>query len=210
MELLIINDNPYDQNVYIYYDKATKEGVIIDASDSYETIRRAIEEHEITVKAILLTHGHFDHTLCVDKLRELTGAPVYAHEAEAELLKNSEYNRGIMRGLDISVVADKLFSDGEVFSLIKGVELQVIHTPGHTAGGVCYYDSARAVIFTGDTLFRETIGRTDMPTGDTKTLIASVRDKLFTLPDNVTVYPGHDQSTTISHEKEYNYRIGAN
>lgn len=208
MELIIIADNPYGQNIYIYYDKATKEGVIIDASDSYDTIRRAVEENEIRVKAILLTHGHFDHTFCVDKLREYTGAQVYAHTAEVELLKNTEYNRAVLRDLDISVAADKLFADGDVFSFANGeATLKVIHTPGHTAGGVCYYDEARGIIFTGDTLFRETIGRTDMPTGDTDTLVTSVREKLFTLPGNVTVYPGHDQSTTIAHEKKYNNRV---
>ncbi|MCL1863029.1 MAG: MBL fold metallo-hydrolase [Defluviitaleaceae bacterium] len=206
MELITINDNPYGQNVYIYYDNVSKEGVLIDASDSYDTIRRTLEVNGINIKAILLTHGHFDHVFCVDKLRKLTGAPVYAHGAEAELLANSEYNRAVLRGLDISVVADKYLADGEVFTFAS-VELQVIHTPGHTAGGVCYYDSERAVIFTGDTLFRGTIGRTDMPTGDTDTLITSIREKLFILPDDVTVYPGHENSTTISHEKKYNNRL---
>ena len=205
MELIIINDNPYGQNIYIYFDKNTKEGVIVDASDSYETVRKTIEENQINVKAILLTHGHFDHILCVDKIRELTKAPVYAHESETVILENAEFNRGVLRGLDITVKPDKFFVDGDVFTFADGIELKVIHTPGHTAGGVCYYDEKNAVVFTGDTLFRGTIGRTDMPTGDTDTLIKNVREKLFTLPDGVIVYPGHEASSTIAYEKEHNY-----
>ena len=206
MEIKIINDNDYGENIYIYYDKATNEGVIIDPGDSLETIVGAIKN--LKIKGILLTHGHFDHIFTVDKVRELTGAPVYAHKAEAEVLKSSEYNRSVWRDMEISVVADKFFEDGDVFEISDEIKLKIIHTPGHTAGGLCYYDEKNGIMFTGDTLFKETIGRTDMPTGSRATLLKSVREKLFTLDGNVKVFPGHGKSTTVSHEKIYNYPVG--
>jgi glyoxylase-like metal-dependent hydrolase (beta-lactamase superfamily II) len=207
MELLITDDNPYGENIYIYYDKESLEGVIIDPGDSYELIREAIEEHKIKIVAILLTHGHYDHTFRANEIRELTGAPVYAHQNEVQLLQNTEHNRSGIRGLMVSVAPDKLFSDGEVFKFAN-TELKVIHTPGHTAGGICFYDEKNAKVFTGDTLFKETIGRTDIPTGCTQTLMASIREKLFTLPDDVMVFPGHDKHSTIKHEKKYNKILG--
>jgi len=204
MELAIINDNPYGQNVYIYFCAETGEGVVIDPGECLGTIKKTIEEKKIKVSAILLTHGHFDHTIRTNELREFTNAPVYVHEEEKELLKNPEYNRSGYRGLDVSVIPDKFFKDGDVYTFSNGEELKVIHTPGHTAGGVCYYDEKAGIIFTGDTLFKETIGRTDMPTGDHATLLRSIKEKLFTLPENVTVYPGHEESSSICHEMKYN------
>jgi len=204
MELVIVNENPYGQNVYFYFDKETGEGIVIDPGDCIDEMKRTIEDEKINVIGILLTHGHFDHTYCVNELREFTNAPVYAHEGEKELLRNPEFNRSGYRGLEISVVPDKFFSDGDVFAFSNGEELKVIHTPGHTAGGVCYYDEKAGVIFTGDTLFKGTIGRTDMPTGNHAELLESIREKLFTLPENVMVFPGHEESSSISHEMKYN------
>jgi len=207
MELIVINDNPYGQNIYVYFDSETREGVVIDSGDSFETVRKVLEQNDITLKAILLTHGHFDHTFSVNELRALTNAPVYAHVDETELLRNAEYNRSSLRGIEIIVEADKHFSDGDVFEISANGKLKVIHTAGHTAGGVCYYDEENAFLFTGDTLFKETIGRTDMPTGNHDTLLKSIREKLFILPENVTVFAGHEDSSTIAHEKKYNRAI---
>ena len=205
MEIIVINDNAYGQNIYVYFDKETKEGVVIDASDSFETVKRVIEENGIKVKAVLLTHGHFDHIFGLAEIRGY--APVYAHEDEAELLQNADMNRSGYRGLNITAVPDKLFKDGDVFEF-AGAVLRVIHTPGHTAGGACYYDEKNGVLFTGDTLFKETIGRTDMPTGDHATLVKSIGEKLFTLPEGVKVFPGHEEYSTIGHEKKYNPAMG--
>ncbi|MCL2223777.1 MAG: MBL fold metallo-hydrolase [Defluviitaleaceae bacterium] len=207
MELITVNDNPYGQNVYFYFCKETGEGGVIDPGDCFEAIKKTIEDNKIKISAILLTHGHFDHTFRTNEVREFTNAPVYAHSAETELLQNPEYNRSGYRGLDVIVKPDKHFSDGDVFTFQNGETLKVIHTPGHTAGGVCYYDEKAGVIFTGDTLFRGTIGRTDMPTGNHAELIKSVKEKLFTLPENVTVYPGHEESSSIRHEKQYNRAV---
>ena len=204
MELLIIDDNPFGENIYIYYDKESGEGIIIDPGDSFDLIRNAIEENNIKVVAILLTHGHFDHVFRANEVRELTNAPIYSHESEVPLLQDTEFNRAGRRGLEVTVSPDKYLADGDIFSFANGTELKVIHTPGHTAGGICFYDEKNAMIFTGDTLFRETVGRTDLPTGCTHTLLSSIREKLFTLPDNVTVFPGHDRKTTIEHEKKHN------
>lgn len=205
MELKIIDSNPYGQNIYVYFD--SESAVIIDPGDSLEEMKQFIAEKNLSVKAILLTHGHFDHTFCVNELRDFTKAPVYAHADEAKLLENPEWNRSGYRGLAISVLADKLFTDGDIFEISDNARLKVIHTPGHTAGGVCYYDEEGGVIFTGDTLFRGTIGRTDMPTGNHNALIKSVREKLYTLPGEVKVYPGHEEGTTIEHERKYNSRV---
>ncbi|MCL2578098.1 MAG: MBL fold metallo-hydrolase [Defluviitaleaceae bacterium] len=204
MELVIVNDNPYGQNVYFYFDKETGEGVVIDPGDCFDAIKKTIEENKIKVSGILLTHGHFDHTFRANEVRELTNAPIYAHKEEIGVLQNPEYNRSGYRGLDVSVIPDKLFSDGDVFTFSNGEELKVIHTPGHTAGGVCYYDEKAGIIFTGDTLFKETIGRTDMPTGNHAALLKNIKEKLFTLPENVRVYPGHEESSSIQHEMKYN------
>ncbi|MCL1845805.1 MAG: MBL fold metallo-hydrolase [Defluviitaleaceae bacterium] len=204
MKLKIINDNPYGQNVFICYDGT--DAVVIDPGDNLSAIKDFIADKNLRVKAILLTHGHYDHTICVNELREFTSAPVYAHADEAKLLQSADWNRSDYRGLNVSVTPDKFFEDGDIFEISDNARLKVIHTPGHTAGGVCYYNEDGGVIFTGDTLFRETIGRTDMPTGDHATLIKSVREKLFSLPGGVIAWPGHEESTTIEHEKQNNTR----
>jgi glyoxylase-like metal-dependent hydrolase (beta-lactamase superfamily II) len=202
MKLQIINDNPYDQNIYLYIQD--NEAVIIDPGDSFASICEAVAKHGVKVIGILLTHGHFDHTLSVNALREHTSAPVYAHENEVPLLADAEINRAGLRGINVSVTPDKTFTHGGTFKFQNGSELKILHTPGHTAGGVCFYDEKNAALFTGDTLFRDTIGRTDMPTGDHHTLITSISEKLFTLPDNTTVYPGHGESSSVAHEKAHN------
>lgn len=201
MELIIVNANPYEQNVYFYFDKNSGEGVVIDPGDCLAAIKETIAEHGIKVVAILLTHGHFDHTFRANELREFTGAPIIAHESEAELLQSTDWNRSGYRGLNVAVRPDSFY--GTEFS-VGDATFRVIHTPGHTAGGVCLYDESAGIIITGDTLFRGTIGRTDMPTGNHAELLASVREKLFSLPDDVRVFPGHGESSSIGFEKEYN------
>ncbi|MCL2356866.1 MAG: MBL fold metallo-hydrolase [Defluviitaleaceae bacterium] len=204
MELKIIQAELFGQNIYVYHDGVT--AVIIDPGDNFDGVKNFVAEKNLKVKAILLTHGHFDHIYRANEVRELFGAPVYAHSNEAKLLQRADWNRSEYRGLDITVAADNFFKDGDIFEISDSARFSVIHTPGHTGGGVCYYDRENAVIFTGDTLFRETIGRTDMPTGDHETLLSSIRNKLFSLPDDVKVYPGHEGSTTIAHEKKNNSR----
>jgi len=198
--------NSMGQNIYLYYDKLLTEGVLIDAGCN-ETDRADIaaflQEKGITVKAILLTHGHFDHIIAADEMRTLTNAEIYCHALEEPMLQDHELNLSTMIKKNISITPDKTLQDGDTFRF-GNATLEVLHTPGHTPGGVCYYDRENGNLFTGDTLFHESVGRTDFPQSNGKTLKKSIAEKLLTLPGNTNVYPGHGQSTTISHEKQNN------
>ena len=151
----------------------------------------------------MLTHGHFDHIFAVNELSKEHNIPIYAGAAEEKLLKHSEYN-GATYYMRKEYVVDnyKVLKDGEKICL-GGIDIEVIFTPGHTEGSVCYYIDDAKVVFTGDTLFRESIGRTDMPTGDATLIIESLY-LLITLNDEVIVYPGHGEHSTIGYEKENN------
>ena len=195
MELIIINNNDLGQNVYIYFDPATKEGVIIDPGNNPEDIMEAINQNNIKVKAILLTHGHFDHISSVEEIKEQTEALVYCHEQEKQFLEDSSLNlSGMRRVKEVKFSPDGLLGDN-IFCF------KVIHTPGHTPGCVCYYDEENGIIFTGDTLFKNAVGRTDLPLSDHGALVKAVKEKLFSLPDDTVVYPGHGESTSIGGEK---------
>ena len=198
--------NSMGQNIYLYYDKPGGEGVLIDAGCSEADradITAFLSDKNIAVKAILLTHGHFDHIIAADEMKALAGAEIYCHKLEEPMLGDPGLNLATMIKTKLQVAPDKLLQDGDVFP-VAGARLEVLHTPGHTPGGVCYYDRANGNLFAGDTLFRESVGRTDLPGGNSKTLKKSIADKLLTLPGNTNVYPGHGQSTTIAHEKQNN------
>ena len=203
MKLAAFNSNAMGQNIYLYYDETRKEGVIIDAGcskDDSAAIARAITDNSITIKALLLTHGHFDHITAVEDMKALTGAMLYCHQQEKPFLETPALNLSTMIGKEIGVTPDGLFVDGDVFE-IGGAKLQVLHTPGHTPGGVCFYDEANETLFTGDTLFRQSIGRTDLPQSSHAVLMDSIKDRLLALPDSIKVYPGHGPSTTIKDER---------
>jgi len=200
--------SPYYTNAYIYYDESTLEAAVIDPGGSADKLMETAKEHGLTIKYILLTHGHFDHIAAVNELKALSGAFVAAFEGEGELLKNPDMNlSGIGMGKDLSITSDKLLKDGDFIEIGTG-KLAVIHTPGHTSGGACYYDAENGILFSGDTLFKGTLGRYDLPTSDGATLFASIKNKLFTLPDDVKVLPGHEASTTIGCEKANNVMVG--
>ena len=206
MEIKVFNNNRMMQNVYLYYDKNVGNGFLIDAGCSkadMKAIAAFISENSITVKGILLTHGHYDHIIAVDEVKSLTSAVVCSHEIEKQMLENPEVNLSVYSGLSATVIPEKLFNDGDIFQVGES-SLKVLHTPGHTPGGVCYYDEENGNLFAGDTLFQESVGRTDFPLGNHSGLIKSIAEKLFTLPDSTKVYPGHGASTTIGHEKQYN------
>ena len=203
MKLKIIDDNDMLQNIYIYYDNKTGEGVIIDPGHNTEEIVDEIED--LNIKGILLTHGHYDHITKAKKIKNLTSSIICCHRLEENMLKNADINLSSKRkGKEpISLVPDKLFEDGEEFAFADTC-FKVIHVPGHTGGCVSYYDEKNGVLFTGDTLFRESVGRTDLPESDRSLITPSIKDKLFTLPDDTKVYPGHGQPTTIGYEKAHN------
>lgn len=190
-------------NTYFIYREGSSDIIVFDPADRGEYLFSKFQEKGFNVAAILLTHGHFDHILGIEDLQKHTDAKLYASEDEAELAKDIELNCSQMFRRECSVNPDILFSDGEKVTLAD-IELEVIKTPGHTVGGCCYYIEEAGFLISGDTLFLESVGRTDLPTGSMGTLIRSIKEKLFILPDETIVYPGHGPSTTIEHEKEYN------
>ena len=190
-------------NCYLVMNTETKEAIIIDPADSAETVIAAATTLEVKPVGILLTHGHFDHIGAAAELSKHYGIEVAAGSAEAQLLKEAELNLSTQIDTLLSVIPERLFRDREMISL-AGFQIQVFYTPGHTSGGVCYYFPEEEVMFTGDTLFYESIGRTDLPTGSAAALVRSVQELLNNIPEITTVYPGHGSRTTIAHEKAYN------
>lgn len=191
-------------NCYLAYHKDTKETIIIDPADHGEPILDKIKTLGLKPAAIFLTHGHFDHIMSVPLIKESYNISVYAHEAEQEILEDAEKNASLAflrRGF--TVKADEFFTDNQEV-VIAGFRVKVIHTPGHTIGGVCYYVEDEGVLFCGDTLFADSYGRTDLPTGSEAALMRSLREKLFVLPDDVMAYPGHGEATSVGYEKQYN------
>ncbi len=196
-------------NVYIYYNTDSKEGVIIDPAGDYNMIVTLLEENGIEIKAIILTHGHYDNILSLEEVKAFTNAKIYAMKAEENTLKDPKLNMSYKVKYEmeekgnLSVVADVLVKDGFILD-IGVMRLKFIHTPGHTEGSCCIYDEENKLVFTGDTLFKSNIGRTDYSTSSIKDILNSIENKLFTLPNETLVYPGKYSSTTIGDEKNDN------
>ena len=189
-------------NCYLCMNKDTKEGFIVDPGADELKISANISKMEMLPKAILLTHGHFDHIEAVDGLKKRYDIPVIVGENEDRLLLDSRMNLSSMFGNPMQVCADKFLSDGEKMT-VAGFDIKYIHTPGHTPGSGCYYLAEEQVLFSGDTLFQASRGRTDFPGGSEAAIINSIRNKLLTLPGETEVYPGHMNITTIDSEKVY-------
>ncbi|MBE6637103.1 MAG: MBL fold metallo-hydrolase [Ruminococcaceae bacterium] len=192
-------------NCYLAVDEATKEAAVIDPGGDYEKIAAAIAAKDCHVSAILLTHAHFDHLLALEPLRKLTGAPLYVHAADAPFLSDNTLN--LMQRFSGETLTirppEQLLHDGDTVAVGQEA-FTVIHTPGHTPGSVCFLN--RDTIVTGDTLFRESIGRYDFPGGDYATILSSL-GKLVALGQNGIDYrlcPGHGPSTHLNYEKEHN------
>lgn len=190
-------------NCYFVYQDGSTDVIFFDPADKGDYIYEKLQEKGLNVKGILLTHGHFDHIWGTDKLRELSGAPIYAYEAEKALCEDAITNVSDQVGRPYTVVPDYYVKDGEEIT-IAGMTCKVIATPGHTVGSCCYYFEEAGMLIAGDTLFQESVGRTDLPTGSMSAIIHSIKDKLFLLPDETKVYPGHGDVTSIGHEKRYN------
>jgi glyoxylase-like metal-dependent hydrolase (beta-lactamase superfamily II) len=180
-----------------------KHGVLFDPADQGGRIYETLTSKGFVIDLILLTHGHFDHIGGAEELRNLTGAKLGCHEKEQAMCKDAYLNLSNDYGMHLKVTPDITYKDGDIIE-VAGLSFKVLFTPGHTSGGCCYYCEEGKFVIAGDTLFEESVGRTDFPTSSTSDLLRSINDKLFTLPDETLVYPGHGETTTIEHEKEYN------
>lgn len=195
---------PVQTNCYLAMNKETKEAIIIDPGDDADRIGMRLMQLEAKPVAILLTHGHFDHAGAAKTLAAQYDILVYAHEKEAETLEDSRMNlSGPLAGGATTYHVDVFLKDEQELTL-AGLHIRVLFTPGHTPGGCCYYFPREDVLFSGDSLFCGSVGRTDFPGGSMRTLVDSVRNKLMSLPENTIVYPGHDIETTIEQERMYN------
>lgn len=201
---------PIQANCFILGCEETRQAVVIDPGDECDRILTALARDQLTVVHIINTHGHFDHVGANKRLKEATGADIQIHRADAPMLSQlvaaaSAWGMAAENSPD----ADRLLEDGDTITFGNHT-LTVMHTPGHSLGGICLYTEytqsgePRSAVFVGDTLFAGSIGRTDFPGGDFNTLISSIRNKLFALGDDVNVYPGHMGNTTIGREKRSN------
>lgn len=195
-------------NCYIVSNDDTNEAVIIDPAAQPEKIEAYISAQQLKPVGILLTHGHFDHMMAVDAIRDKYDIKVWLSEKENELMENPDYNGCGMIGRTVSASGDCFVTDGQSL-VLGGMMFDVIFTPGHTWGGVCYYMPQVNKMFSGDTLFEGSIGRTDLPTGSMSQLIRSIKEKLMAnYGDDVEVLPGHGGATTIGFERKYNPFLG--
>jgi hydroxyacylglutathione hydrolase len=194
MEIKKLVTGIYGSNCYIVMDEKTKEAVVLDPGGDVDDIARAIDNMGASVKYILLTHGHLDHTTGVAQLKTITKATVCINKLDDDLITKGEYLFGPL----IKGGADKLIKQGDIIK-IANLEFACIDTPGHTPGGMCFL--VQNCVFTGDTLFAGSIGRTDFSGGDFGSIITSIKSKLLTLPGDTIVYPGHEQISTINSEK---------
>ncbi|MEJ5301494.1 MAG: MBL fold metallo-hydrolase [Thermodesulforhabdaceae bacterium] len=193
-------------NCYIIADPSSKEAFVIDPGGEAKRIHNFLTSKGYTLKAILLTHGHFDHVLDAWSLKKLSGGEIYLHPLDEPLLHNRMVGVGAFimgKTPSVNLSADKTLQEGDILKL-GNIEIHVIETPGHTPGHVSFYVPSQRLIFVGDTLFDGSIGRTDFPGGSYEQLIASVRTKIFPLGDDVIVYPGHGPSTTVGKERRTN------
>ncbi len=190
------------ENCYIVTGE-NKEAVVIDPGNTAVKVINYIKAEGLAVKAILQTHAHFDHMCAAQEIQAATGADIYITKAEAEVAANPDYNLSSIFGYAEAYHYDKELLSGDVIEF-GDTSCRVILTPGHTGGGCCFYFEAEGALFSGDTLFMGSVGRTDFPTGDEETLRKSIIEKLYTLPDETKVFCGHGPSTTIGFEKQHN------
>jgi len=202
LKIQIFSLGAMQTNCYFIIDEATHDCAVVDPGDECDRILSALSSHGLNIKMILLTHGHFDHMMALDKLRKTTGAPVLIHTDDADALTTPTISYMYQfAGIDKpDAPADRLISDGETLKLGES-EIKVMHTPGHTPGSVCYICGDKMI--SGDTLFRGSIGRYDLYGGDYEVLCESL-EKLKNLEGDYRVYPGHGSSTTLENERRTN------
>jgi glyoxylase-like metal-dependent hydrolase (beta-lactamase superfamily II) len=191
-------------NCSVLGDEVSREAIVVDPGDDVSEIVAILDRHQLTVKMIVITHAHIDHIGGAEKLRARTGAPVYMHEADKMLSDRLDMQAawlGMETPKDPGI--DQAAREGDIIRA-GSVEAHVLHTPGHTQGSISLYLPLESKLIAGDTLFRGSIGRTDLPGGDTAQIGRSIKGKLYTLPEDTIVFPGHGETTSIGQEKRHN------
>jgi hydroxyacylglutathione hydrolase len=191
-------------NCSIFGDEQSREAIVVDPGDNIPQIQKVLARHELRVKAIVITHAHIDHIGGAAKLKQATGAPVYMNENDAVLRDELDVQAAWL-GMPTPerTEIDTPAREGDVLQLGSS-DFHILETPGHTQGSISLWIPAENKLVAGDTLFQESVGRTDLPGGNSRQIIQSIREKLFTLPEEAVVIPGHGAETTIGHEKRFN------
>lgn len=208
LKILRVDNGLADKtNCYIVEDENTKEVMVIDPGGEPEKVIELLDVLDAKLKYIYLTHCHGDHIAGVKELKEKKGGKIVIHRTDSEGLSNSNINLREYIGLaEEYLEADSRVDDGDILH-VGNIEFQVIHTPGHTAGGSSLYSEKEKLVFTGDTIFKGTWGRTDLPTGSMKQIMQSICNKLLVLPDETIIYPGHGMSTRVRDEEPIYYNL---
>jgi hydroxyacylglutathione hydrolase len=205
----ILPVGPLQCNCSIFGDEASREGLVVDPGDDVARILEIVAAHGLKVKAIVITHAHIDHIGGAQKLKQATGAPVYMNSADSELQKMMDVQAAWLGVRPPEAVAiDAPLGEGDRLTM-GAAEFHVLHTPGHTPGSISLWIPAERKLVAGDTLFRDSIGRTDLPGGDGRQILRSIHDKLLRLPEDTVVFPGHGETTTLGREKRFNYFLQA-